>query len=118
MTRDALPLSVPVYQILISLTGGDAHGYALIGDIRTRTGGEVELTASTLYGALQRMHDNGWIEETDFLKGTEGPRRRVYGITDAGREIASDEARRLHRSARQAVDAQLLDAKALRLKTP
>lgn len=115
---DPLPLSIPVYQILLSLAGGDAHGYALIRDIRERTQGEVELTASTLYGALQRLLDDGWIAETDSDAGSAGPRRRVYTLTGVGREIATAEARRLHRAAEQAVEAQLLDARALRPRTP
>ena len=51
---DQLPLSVPVFQILLSLVDRDLHGYALIKDIEQRTDGEVKVTASTLYGALAR----------------------------------------------------------------
>lgn len=116
--RDPLPLSVPVYQILLSLVVGKAHGYALIRDIRERTGGEVDLTASTLYGALQRMLDDGWIRETGETAGSEGPRRRVYTITVLGREIATAEAGRLQRAVRHAVAAQLLAAEGLRPRTP
>lgn len=115
---DPHPLSVPVYQILLSLATGDAHGYALIRDIRERTGGEIDLTASTLYGALQRMLDDGWIAETNEDVASDGPSRRVYTITPAGRRVARDEARRLHRTARQAVEARLLDAESLRPRTP
>jgi DNA-binding PadR family transcriptional regulator len=109
---------VPVYQILLSLATGDAHGYALIRDIRERTAGEVDLTASTLYGALQRMLEEAWIAETGEDAESGGPRRRVYAITDAGRKVAADEARRLHRAARQAVEVRLLDADALRPRMP
>lgn len=115
---DRLPLSVPAYQILLSLAAGDSYGYAIIRNIRERTEGEVDLTASTLYGALQRMLDEGWILETGETAESEGPRRRIYAITDEGRRIASDEARRLHRAVRQAVDAQLLEVDGLRPRTP
>jgi DNA-binding PadR family transcriptional regulator len=115
---DPHPLSVPVYQILLSLATGDAHGYALIRHVRERTGGEVDLTASTLYGALQRMLDDGWIAETGEEAGSEGPRRRVYTITAEGRRIATDEARRLQRAVRQAVEVRLLDVEGLRPRTP
>ena len=40
-----LPLTVPVFQILLSLSDQDLHGYAIIQDVRERTEGEVELTA-------------------------------------------------------------------------
>lgn len=113
------PLSVPVYQILLSLAARDAHGYAVIRDIRERTEGEVELTASTLYGALQRMLDDGWIREVDGdPEAADGPPRRVYGITDLGREVATAEAQRLHRAASQALEVQLLDQSGLTRKTP
>jgi DNA-binding PadR family transcriptional regulator len=109
---------VPVYQILLSLAAGDAHGYALIRDIRERTAGEVDLTASTLYGALQRLLDDGWITETGDDAGSEGPPRRVYTITAEGRRVATDEARRLQRAVRQAVEVRLLDAEGLRRRAP
>jgi DNA-binding PadR family transcriptional regulator len=112
------PLSVPVYHILLSLATGDAHGYALIRDIRERTGDKVDLTASTLYGALQRMLGDGWIAETGEVAESEGPRRRVYAITDIGRRVATAEARRLRRAADHAVDARLLEADRLRPRTP
>jgi DNA-binding PadR family transcriptional regulator len=112
-------LSIPVYQILLSLAAADAHGYAVIRDVRERTNGEVELTASTLYGALQRMLDDGWIREVDRAQaGSDGPPRRVYGITDLGREVATAEARRLHRAATQALDVRLLDERGLTRRTP
>jgi hypothetical protein len=62
---DQLPLSVSVFQILLSLVDRDLHGYALIRDIEQRTDGEVRLTASTLYGAVARMLDASLIEERD-----------------------------------------------------
>lgn len=107
---DLPPLSVPVYQILVALARGPAHGYALIEGIRERTDGEVDLTPSTLYGALHRLLDQGWIVEeavTDSEAG--GPQRRIYGLTEAGRSMAQAEARRLHRAAAQAVDAHLVE---------
>ena len=48
-----LPLTVPVFQILVSLADRDLHGYAIIQDVAARTDGEVRLTASTLYAAIR-----------------------------------------------------------------
>ena len=112
-THDVLPLSVPVYQILVALAGAPAHGYALIEGIRERTDGEVDLTPSTLYGALHRMLERGWIDEdAEVASEAGGPKRRIYRITGAGRDVARAEALRLLRTASQAVDARLLDAPA------
>ena len=97
----ALPLSVPVHQILLSLAGADRHGYAIIQDVRERTDGEVDLTASTLYGALSRMLADGTIEEIDAPEDGDS-RRRFYRVTEYGRAVARAEAGRLARALDQA----------------
>ena len=61
--RAPAPLTAPVFQILLSLVDDSLHGYAVIQDVAERTGGEVRLTASTLYAAIKRLLDAGWIEE-------------------------------------------------------
>jgi DNA-binding PadR family transcriptional regulator len=88
-----------VFQILLSLADGPRHGYAIIADIRERTGGEMQLTASTLYDALARLADQALIEaapapaEADSSDG----RRRYYQLTTAGRAAAEQESTRLSR---------------------
>ena len=94
---DQLPLTVPVFQILLSLVDRDLHGYAVIQDIDQRTDGEVRLTASTLYGALARMLDGGLVSELAAQAGQE--RRRCYRISRRGRALLRQEAERLARSA-------------------
>jgi DNA-binding PadR family transcriptional regulator len=103
---DELPLSEPVFHILLSLVDRDLHGYALIRDIETRTGGEVSLTASTLYGALARLLVVGLIEEVD----ADAARRRCYRLTRAGRALLRREADRLARAAKWARERRVLRA--------
>jgi len=103
---DQLPLSVPVFQILLSLVDDQLHGYALIRDIEQRTGGEIRLTASTLYGAVARMLEAALIEERDPEPDQE--RRRSYRITRTGRALLRREAERLERAAAWARDKRLL----------
>ena len=92
---DRLPLSVPVFHILLSLTDGDLHGYAIIQATEQRTAGEVRLTASTLYGAVARMLDAQLIEE----RASDGQaRRRNYRLTRTGRLLLRAEAERLQRT--------------------
>lgn len=105
---DQLPLTVPVFQILLSLVDESRHGYAIIGDVSSRTGGEVRLTASTLYGAIARMLEGGLIEEREPPVGQE--RRRLYAISRRGRALLQDEARRLARAAEWAREKQVLPA--------
>lgn len=106
-----LPLSVPVFQILISLADRDLHGYAIIQDIAQRTVGEVRLTASTLYAAIRRMLEAGMIDEVDDPRRAppgEDDRRRYYRMTPYGREVAQSEAARLERTASMARAKRLL----------
>jgi DNA-binding PadR family transcriptional regulator len=105
------PLSTQVFQILLSLADQDLHGYALIRDIEARTEGEVRLTASTLYDAIRRLLEAGWIEELAVL-ADEDARRRNYRLTRAGRAAARAEAARLARLTAQARRKNLLPRKA------
>jgi DNA-binding PadR family transcriptional regulator len=109
-----LPLSVPVFHILLALSDRELHGYAIIQDIRDRTGGEVDLTASTLYAALKRLLDNGLVEEIDTRPGPEedDPRRRYYRITALGLDVARLETARLERALRMARQKKLAPKKA------
>ena len=106
-----------MFQILVSLADRDLHGYAIIRDIAQRTGGEVRLTASTLYAAIRRLLEAGMIDEIDQpRRAPAGPprppnedeRRRYYRMTPYGREIAQLEAARLERAAGMARAKRLL----------
>jgi DNA-binding PadR family transcriptional regulator len=104
------PLTAPVFQILLSLVDEDLHGYAIIQDLAVGALGDVLDTASTLYAAVKRLFDAGWIEE---LTGRPNPehddsRRRYYRITRLGRDAARAEARRLERLAAMARAKRLL----------
>jgi DNA-binding PadR family transcriptional regulator len=91
-------MSPQVFQILLSLIERPLHGYAIIQDVAARTGGEISLTASTLYDALARLVDQTWIEEVEPPPDAEAhSRRRYYALTRAGREAAQREAARLQR---------------------
>jgi len=98
--RDAsalLPLTPQVFQILLSLSDGPVHGYAVINDIRDRTDGEMQLTASTLYDALARLLDQSLIAEIDPPDDERDSRRRYYALTAGGRNVLVAETRRLER---------------------
>ena len=110
-----LPLTVPVYQILLSVADESLHGYAIIKDVEERTAGEVRLTASTLYAAIKRLVSSGMLEETDDRPGDDDdPRRRYYRITGYGTEVLTEEARRLDRAAEMARRKNLLPELAAR----
>jgi len=69
--------------ILSALEGGTRHGYEIGKLLEHRSGGKLEFRVSTLYSALYRMEDNGWIKGRWVEK--EGERRRCYyALTPAG----------------------------------
>jgi DNA-binding PadR family transcriptional regulator len=92
---DALPPAA--FHILLALASEDRHGYGIIQDVAARTGGELRLSPGTLYRTIQRMLEQGFIEETDERPAPEldDERRRYYRITDAGRAAVRAEARRM-----------------------
>jgi DNA-binding PadR family transcriptional regulator len=106
--RDHLPLTAPVFQILLSLVDRELHGYAIIADIRERTGGDVRLTASTLYAALRRLLDAGLLDEVDPPDRDADTRRRYYRLTKLGRDVGRLEAARLERLTAMAREKRLL----------
>ena len=114
LPQQFLPLSVPVFQILLSLSDQDLHGYAIIQDIRARTAGEVSLTASTLYAAVKRLLDGRLIEELDTRPGPEDDdsRRRYYSITPLGIDVARLEMARLERALKMARQKKLAPRRA------
>ena len=95
--EDLLPLPPATFHILLSLAAEDRHGYAIIQDVADRTDGAVRLSAGTLYRSIQRMLEQGLLEELRQRPAPEDDdeRRRYYRITRFGEAVARAEARRL-----------------------
>lgn len=83
------------FEILVSLAAGDRHGYAILQDVERRTDGAVSILPGTLYRALERLLEQGWIREVEAPSEEEDARRRYYRLTPAGRDVAGHEAARL-----------------------
>ena len=95
--RKLIPLPSAAFHILMSLADEDRHGYAILQDVAARTGGALKLSAGTLYRSIQRMIEQGLIEETRERPEPEvdDERRRYYRITRFGVAVANAEGRRL-----------------------
>ncbi len=98
------------FHILVALADRDRHGYSIMQEVEQRTGGEIRLSPSTLYSAIKRLLEAGFIEE---LRERPDPahddeRRRYYRITDAGRQAAIEEARQLEKLLSDARSAGLV----------
>src|SRR5580698_2654650 len=92
-----LPLPTATFHILMAVADEDRHGYAIIQDVATRTGGELKLSAGTLYRSIQRMLEQGLLVETQDRPAPEldDERRRYYRIAPFGVATARAEAKRL-----------------------
>ena len=92
-----LPLTPPVYHILLALADGSRHGYAIMKEVEAGSGGRVMLSTGTLYAAIKRLLEGGLIEETDDRPSAEedDQRRRYYVLTRFGRQVARAETHRM-----------------------
>lgn len=91
------PLTPPVYHILLALTDGEKHGYAIMKDVEVQTRGQLKMGPGTLYGCIKRMLTSGLIEETEERPdpNLDDERRRYYRLTALGTRIVSAESERL-----------------------
>ena len=80
--------------ILAALAEGECHGYGIARDAEELSGGQVRLTAGTLYGALNRLADDGLVEPAGERE-VQGRRRRYYRLTGAGRAALAAEVDRM-----------------------
>ena len=94
--NELLPLPPATLHILLAVADEDRHGYAIIQDVEARTGGELRLSAGTLYRSVARMVEQGLIAEVAPRRlRTDDERRRYYRITTLGTATARAELRRL-----------------------
>ena len=93
-----LPLTEAVLFILLSLAPEPKHGYAVMKDVQTLSENRVVLSTGTLYGALKRLLEQGWIERVEDTSGAaegSGRPRKAYALTGLGRRILDAEVTRL-----------------------
>jgi DNA-binding PadR family transcriptional regulator len=78
-----LPLTEPVLLILLSLAENPRHGYSILKDVEAMSEGRVKLSTGTLYGALRRLLEEGWIQR--FEEEDNGSRgRQAYRLSPTG----------------------------------
>ncbi len=91
---DLLPLRLPTFYILLSLAGGEKHGYAILKSIQSMSRGSLRLSTGTLYEALARLVEQEWIERLDEEK-LAGRLRKAYRLTPLGRQVLHAEPERM-----------------------
>ena len=95
--RAFVPLKTQWFQIMLSLAGGEQHGYGIMNEVLQRTTGKVRLWPATLYGSIKRLIEAELIEESDERPAPEldDARRRYYRLTALGRRVLDAECERL-----------------------
>jgi DNA-binding PadR family transcriptional regulator len=111
MSNAQTPLTPAMFNVLLALAGEDLHGYAILKEVAEQTAGEVQLSTGTLYGIIKRLLAEGLIVELRRRPvENDDARRRYYHLTDAGREVAVAEARRMEKLVARARTKQLIRA--------
>src|SRR5580693_1433097 len=96
-SQDLLPLTPPVFHILLALADEERHGYGIMQDVAWQTNDALQLGPGTLYGCLKRMLAAGLVEESDERPdpAMDDERRRYYRMTALGKRVVRAEAERL-----------------------
>ncbi len=95
--QENLPLTEATFFIILTLSPAPKHGYAIMKDAAALSNGRIQLSTSTLYGALKRLLEAGWIARVDEAdNGVENGRiRKAYTLTNLGRRILDAEVARM-----------------------
>lgn len=104
------PLTPAVFHILLALSDGEKHGYAIMQEVQAVSEGRVNMGPGTLYGSIKRMLAAGQIAEADerIDQSLDDQRRRYYRLTALGERILKAEIERLNQLMRVIQDKRLL----------
>lgn len=89
--RVYLPMTESAFYILFALQE-ECHGYEITQRTKELTGGQVVISPGTMYGTLSKMEKDGLIT---FVREVE--KRKLYHITDLGKEVLTIELARIER---------------------
>ena len=91
-----LPLTPAVFHVLLALSGGERHGYAIMQEVAESTEGQIKMGPGTLYGTIKRLLEAQLIEESDERPDPQldDERRRYYRLTGVGELVVKAEAQR------------------------
>lgn len=95
--KETVSLTPPMFNILVALSGGEKHGYAILRDIGEMNEGRSGLGPTSLYRSIRTMLEGGLIEELDksSISNNDDERRRYYRLTQSGIKVLKDEVLRL-----------------------
>lgn len=90
------PLTEATFFILLSLSPAPKHGYAIMKEVKMLSKGRIVFSTGTLYGALRRLLEQGWIKRVNDPEPNPTDReRKSYALTEKGRKVVNSEMERL-----------------------
>jgi len=90
------PLTEATFFILLSLSPAPKHGYAILKEVKVLSHGRIVFSTGTLYGAIRRLLEQGWIKRVSDPEPNPTDRdRKAYALTDRGRKALNAEIERL-----------------------
>ena len=95
-----VPMTETGFYILLCLRE-EAHGYSIVQKVEEMTQGEIRISPGTLYGSLSKMEKDKLIE---FVRDEE--KRKIYCITDLGKEVLELEMKRIERLYRNMMEVR------------
>jgi DNA-binding PadR family transcriptional regulator len=105
MTEDLspfLPLSPATLHVLLVLAGGERHGYGIMQEVARQSNGQYKLGPGTLYDNLQKMMNQGMVDQAPAPAKDDDPRRRYYRLTRFERAVLHADVARLENVVREA----------------
>jgi len=99
-TAEHLPLSPATLHVLLALTAGELHGYAIMVEVTSQSGVQYRIGPGTLYDNLKKLLNAGLVEELDAPG--DGRTRRKYRLTELGNGVLAAEVERLSGVLREA----------------
>ena len=94
--EDFLPLTPAVFHVLLAISDGERHGYAIMQEVTESTEGQIKMGPGTLYGTIKRLLEAELIEESDERPDAklDDERRRYYRLSGVGEKVVRAEAQR------------------------
>ncbi len=90
---ECLPLAPSQFFVLFALAEGEKHGYKIMQDVKLLSNGALSMGPATLYTTIQKLSDEGFIEE---ISSRASDRRRTYRLRANGKRLLDAEFSRQH----------------------
>jgi DNA-binding PadR family transcriptional regulator len=89
------PLSAAAFHVLLALASQELHGYGIIQEIARLSDGQYCIGPGTLYDNLKKLINCGWVKDSEEVGVTGDQKRRMYRLTEEGRNALKADVSRM-----------------------